>query len=177
LAPDAGELSRPGEVGFIPEDRHHDAVLLDRSLTENVALRGAGARRGAIDWSSLEAHTRALVTAFQVRAPDLRTPLRTLSGGNQQRLVVARELHASGRTGPHAIVAENPTRGLDVRATADIHDRLRQASREGSAIVLYSTDIDEVLLLATRVLVAHDGNLREVTLDRDMIGRAMLGAD
>lgn len=185
LAPNGGELSRPVEVGFIPEDRHHDAVMLDRSLTENVALRGAGARRGTIDWSAFHAHTRALVTAFQVRAPNLHTPLRTLSGGNQQRLVVARELHASGDAQPHAIVAENPnaivaenpTRGLDVRATADIHDRLRQASREGSAIVLYSNDIDEVLLLATRVLVAHDGILREVTLDRDVIGRAMLGAD
>lgn len=177
LAPTLGELSRPMEVGFIPEDRHHDAVLLDRSLTENVALRGAGARRGAIDWSSFDAHTRALVTVFQVRAPSLHTPLRTLSGGNQQRLVVARELYASGDTRPHAIVAENPTRGLDVRATADIHDRLRQARSKGSAIVLYSNDIDEVLLLATRVLVAHDGVLREVRLDRDVIGRAMLGAD
>jgi general nucleoside transport system ATP-binding protein len=177
LDPDEGTLIRPTAVGFIPEDRHHDAVLLDRDLTENVALRGSGARRGWLDWASMEEETRALMEAYEVRAPDSRTTLRALSGGNQQKLVVARELRAAENgTRPHAIVAENPTRGLDVRATADIHDRLRGASDEGAAIVLYSNDIDEVLLLATRVLVTHDGSVLEVALDRDAIGRAMLGA-
>jgi simple sugar transport system ATP-binding protein len=176
MALDSGELIRPPDVGFIPEDRHHDAVLLDRDITENVALRGAGARHGSIDWTSVEEETDALMKAFEIRAPDSRTPLRALSGGNQQKLVVARELRA-GRPGqPHAIVAENPTRGLDVRATAEVHDRLRHARDGGAAVVLYSNDIDEVLLLATRVLVAHDGVVHEVPLDRDLIGRAMLGA-
>jgi simple sugar transport system ATP-binding protein len=175
IAPSAGELIRPPEVGFIPEDRHHDAVLLDRDLSENVVLRGAGTRRGIIDWKSARAGTEALLEAFDVRPPDSRTPLRALSGGNQQKLVVARELHADAGVKTHAIVAENPTRGLDIRATADIHARLRQASADGAAVVLYSNDLDEVLLLATRVLVVHGGTVREVALDRDTIGQAMLG--
>jgi simple sugar transport system ATP-binding protein len=176
LTPDSGELTRPAEVGFIPEDRHHDAVLMDRTLTENVALRGAGARHGTIDWAALGSYTRAMMEAYTIRAPDADAPLRSLSGGNQQKLVVARELGSSRGAPPHAVVAENPTRGLDVRATAAIHTRLRQASAMGAAVVLYSNDIDEVLLLATRVLVAHDGAIHEVPLDRDRIGRAMLGA-
>ena len=181
----AGTLVRPSDVGFIPEDRHHDAVLLDRDLAENVALRGAGARRGVIDWGSLRAETNALMRAFDVRASSSRVALRVLSGGNQQKLVVARELGADSRDGgetyaaegskPWALVAENPTRGLDVRATTEIHARLRRAAADGAAIVLYSSDIDEVLLLATRVLVVHAGTVREVALDREAIGRAMLG--
>jgi simple sugar transport system ATP-binding protein len=181
----AGTLVRPADVGFIPEDRHHDAVLLDRDLVENVALRGAGVRRGAVDWASLRAETRALTQAFDVRASDPRVALRALSGGNQQKLVVARELGAGRIVGrrdagvprPWALVAENPTRGLDVRATAEIHARLRRACADGAAIVLYSSDIDEVLLLATRVLVMHAGRIREVPRDRDAIGRAMLGIE
>jgi general nucleoside transport system ATP-binding protein len=176
LDPDSGELVRPIDVGFIPEDRHHDAVLLDRNLTENVALRGAGVRRGAMNWGSIDAATRTMLEAYDVRAPDSRVPLRALSGGNQQKLVVARELRSAGDDIPHAIVAENPTRGLDVRATADIHDRLRRASEHGAAVVIYSNDIDEVLLLSSRVLVVRDGLVQQVALDRDAIGRAMLGA-
>jgi ABC-type uncharacterized transport system ATPase subunit len=77
---------------------------------------------------------------------------------------------------PAALVAENPTRGLDVRASADIHARLRAARDQGMAIVLYSSDLDEVLALASRMVVLHDGEVLEVPLNRDAIGRAMLGA-
>ncbi|MFL5608152.1 MAG: ATP-binding cassette domain-containing protein, partial [Gemmatimonadaceae bacterium] len=88
----SGLLERPPVVGFVPEDRHHDAVLLDRSLGENVALRGAGRRKGLIHWNDMHAHTVALMQAFDVRGADVRAPMRTLSGGNQQKLVLAREL-------------------------------------------------------------------------------------
>jgi ABC-type uncharacterized transport system ATPase subunit len=183
LEPIGGMLVRPQEVGFIPEDRHHDAVLLDRSLTENVALRGAGTRRGMIGWAALRARTTALMQAFDVRAPGAEASMRVLSGGNQQKLVLARELeeieagHETDRAParPMAIVAENPTRGLDVRATADVHARLRAARDRGAAIVLYSSDLQEVLSLASRMLVAYAGTIREVALDRDAAGRAMLG--
>ena len=172
-----GILVRPAVVGFIPEDRHRDAVLLDRSLAENIALRGAGRRRGMIEWSGMRARTDALIRAFDVRAPDARASMRTLSGGNQQKLVLARELVEDGRTsdGPLAIVAENPTRGLDVRAAADVHARLHAARDRGAAVVVYSSDLDEVLALASRVLVAYAGTVREVPPERDTVGRAMLG--
>jgi simple sugar transport system ATP-binding protein len=120
--------------------------------------------------------------AFDVRGPEAGAAMRTLSGGNQQRLVLARELDDAFDGTPStvdrslALVIENPTRGLDVRATADVHARLRAARDRGAAVVVYSSDLDEVLSLASRVLVAYAGTLREVPLDRDAVGRAMLGS-
>lgn len=177
LRPTLGTLTRPASVGFVPEDRHHDAVLLDRSLTENVALRGAGTRRGTIDWDAMHAQTAVLLREFDVRASDTHAQMRTLSGGNQQKLVLARELRADGLLSERALVVENPTRGLDVRTTADVHIRLRTTRDDGGAVVLYSSDIDEVLLLASRVLVVYGGIVREAPLDRETIGRAMLGME
>ena len=177
LAATSGTLTRPATVGFIPEDRHLDAVLLERDVAENVVLRDAGARHGTIDWRAERARTEQLMRAFDVRAESARTSMRTLSGGNQQKLVLARELQPGVRAESRAVVAENPTRGLDVRAAADVHVRLREACTDGAAVVLYSSDIDEVLMLATRVLVVHAGTVRELSLDRDAIGRAMLGLD
>jgi simple sugar transport system ATP-binding protein len=98
-------------------------------------------------------------------------PARTLSGGNQQKLVLARELRGEVR----AVVVENPTRGLDIRATADVHRRLRAARDAGAAVVFHSSDLDEVLALADRIVVLHAGCLHEPPPDRDAIGRAMLG--
>jgi general nucleoside transport system ATP-binding protein len=173
----SGTLERPHVVGFVPEDRHRDAVLLDRPLVENIALRGAGVRRGLIRWGALRTHTESLMRTFDVRAAGPRVPMRTVSGGNQQKLVLARELDASGTTGPRGIVVENPTRGLDVRATAEIHGRLRSARDAGAAVAVYSSDIDEILELASRVLVVYAGTVREAAADREAVGRLMLGAE
>jgi simple sugar transport system ATP-binding protein len=173
----AGTLHRPAAVGFVPEDRHRDAVLLERPLVENVALRGAGARRGVMDWHRVEARADSLVRAFDVRGAGIHAPMRTLSGGNQQKMVLARELTADDVSGGQGIVVENPTRGLDVRATTEVHARLRAARSEGAAVVLYSSDIDEVLQLADRVLVVFAGAVRGAPLDREIVGRAMLGVD
>jgi simple sugar transport system ATP-binding protein len=171
-----GTLNRPDVVGFVPEDRHHDALLLDRSLAENVALRGAGARRGTLSWKGVHANTRALVSSYDIRAESTQTPARGLSGGNQQKLVLARELDATfDQPAPKALVVENPTRGLDVRASAAVHQRLREAGMRGAAVVIYSGDLDEVLSLSSRVLVMYNGALRELPSDREAIGRAMLG--
>ena len=173
----SGILERPKAVGFVPEDRHRDAVLLDRSLVENIALRGAAVRHGIIDWGAIRTHTESLMRSFDVRAAGPRAPMRTVSGGNQQKLVLARELDADGATGPRAIVVENPTRGLDVRAAAQVHARLRSIRDTGAAVALYSSDIDEVLELANRMLVVYAGSVREAAVDRDVVGRLMLGAE
>jgi simple sugar transport system ATP-binding protein len=125
----------------------------------------------------MRAHAAELLHAFDIRASHTETPVRALSGGNQQKLVLARELAASpDEPAPEALIVENPTRGLDVRATADVHRRLREACARGAAIVMYSSDLDEVLGLATRVLVLFDGTVRELPIERDAIGRAMLGS-
>lgn len=144
---------------------------------ENVALRGAGVRRGLIDWKAFETRTEALLVALDVRAPGPRAVMRTLSGGNQQKLVLGRELDGDDGSSTRALVVENPTRGLDVRATVDVHARLRNARDRGAAVVLYSSDIDEVLLLANRVLVLYSGVVRESPVDRDVVGRLMLGVE
>lgn len=168
----AGEVRLPEGIGFIPEDRQRDALILEFSLAENVALRGAGTRRGRMRWCDWTTRARAQVTAFDVRAPDVTAPVATLSGGNQQKLVLARELAGH----PTLVVAENPTRGLDLRATAAVFAALRAARDAGAAVVYHSTDLDEVLALADRVVVAFAGHLRDVAKDRERVGRAMLGA-
>ncbi|HWE42813.1 MAG TPA: ATP-binding cassette domain-containing protein [Gemmatimonadaceae bacterium] len=170
--PDAGALRLPPKIGYIPQDRHSDAIADDLSLAENIALAGAGARSGWIDWRSMGARTAALMTRFDVRASGVSAPARTLSGGNQQRLVLARELDGE----PSLVVADQPTRGLDLRATADVHERLRQARAAGAAVVLHSADLDEVLALADRVVVVAQGRVEDVGTDREAVGRAMLGA-
>jgi ABC-type uncharacterized transport system ATPase subunit len=171
-----GRITRPPVVGFVPEDRQGEALLLDGSLVENVALRGAGTRRGVMPWFALRAATSRLIAQHDVRAQGGAQAARTLSGGNQQKLVLARELDAiTDAASPRAIVVENPTRGLDVHATAAVHDRLRQASAHGAAVILYSSDLDEVLALATRVVVMFNGTLTELPPDRRLIGEAMLG--
>jgi simple sugar transport system ATP-binding protein len=167
----SGKLKRPPKIGFIPEDRHRDGLVLTFSLAENVALRDAGERRGRMPWAGIRRHTAALVREYDVRAPGVTVPARTLSGGNQQRLVLARELDGY----PLLIVAENPTRGLDVRAAADVHSRLRSVRDTGGAVVLYSSDLDEVIALADRVLAVHSGTVREIPPEKDLVGRAMLG--
>ncbi len=171
LAPDEGEVIIPSDVAFIPEDRHRDAAVLDFSLTENVALRGLGTAT-SIDWSAMTRLAEEVRTRFDVRATGAADRFGALSGGNQQKFVLGRELDPR----PPAIVAENPTRGLDVRATAAVLTQLRAAAAAGVAVVVYSTDLDEVLAVADRVWVVHAGEVREVAGDRAAIGRAMVGA-
>jgi simple sugar transport system ATP-binding protein len=115
-------------------------------------------RRGRVDWRVARARTATLLREFDVVAagPDARAA--TLSGGNQQKLVMARELARE----PRVVVAENPTRGLDIRATEAIHARFRAAAASGAAVLVYSSDLDEVLALADRVLVATRGTISEV---------------
>ena len=171
VKPVAGSLIRPGTTGFIPEDRHREALILDFSLTENVALLGAGSRRGSMDWRGAESRTRGLLAAFDVRAHSPRVPAATLSGGNQQKLVLARELEDL----PAVLIAENPTRGLDIQSSAMVHARLRAAAESGAAVIVHSSDLDELLALASRILVVFAGTVHEVPHDRDAVGRGMLG--
>jgi simple sugar transport system ATP-binding protein len=112
------------------------------------------------------------VAEYAVTAPGPDAPASALSGGNQQRLVLARELSRR----PAVIVAENPTRGLDLRATTEVHRRLRAAAADGAAVLFHSADLDEVLELADRVLVMSRGVLTEPSgASRAEIGARMLG--
>jgi simple sugar transport system ATP-binding protein len=166
-----GQAELPSKIGFVPEDRQREGLVLDLSLAENLALRGVGRRTGRIRWRVERAAAERALREFDLRARGPSDKARVLSGGNQQKLVLARELSGA----PDLVVAENPTRGLDIRATRDVHARLRRSADAGAAIVLHSSDLDEVLALSDRVVVMHAGSLREVASDRESVGRAMLG--
>lgn len=180
----AGVLgTRPGEVtvtppvAFIPEDRTTEGLIPPMSLVENVVLgRGedpAWSRGPWLDWKSAERVTGEIMQRFDVRAAGPRAVTATLSGGNQQKLVLGRELS----THPSVLVVENPTRGLDLRASAEMHRQIRAAAAAGVAVLVYSNDLDEVLQLAHRVVVVRRGELTELAppFERSRVGQAMLG--
>jgi ABC-type uncharacterized transport system ATPase subunit len=171
-----GRLRVAGPVGFIPEDRTTEGLISELTLTENVVLASGPedpwVRGGRVDWTAARARTAQLLADFDVVAAGPGAPASALSGGNQQKLVVARELSR----GPRVVVAESPTRGLDIRAAAAIHERLRDAAAGGAAVLLHSSDLDEVLELSDRVVVAHRGAVIDVPegASRAQIGELML---
>lgn len=178
LVPSSGTVRRPAVVGFVPEDRLHDAVIPEFSLTENRLLAEASALRGLISWRDEAQAAASIMLENDVRATNPSAPMRTLSGGNQQRFVVGRER----RLAPEALVAENPTRGLDVQATARVMHALRSVALERrGAVIVHSADLDEILALTTRVLVCFAGEVHEIPPpatpgDRSPYARALVGA-
>ena len=168
------EVAEP--VAFIPEDRSTEGLIPEMTLTQNLVLGSDPAaswmRGNGVDWREARLRTAELLQEYAIAAPGPDVAAGALSGGNQQRVVIARELARR----PAVVVAENPTRGLDIRATAEIHARLRRAADEGAAVLLYSSDLDEVLAIATRVLVASRGLLAEppVGANRETIGAMMV---
>jgi general nucleoside transport system ATP-binding protein len=168
----SGQLHGPETVGFVPDDRHRDGLIAEISLAENYALKGAGVRRGRLPWSDFRRATLEIIERFDVRAGSERSSAQTLSGGNQQKFILGRELYGL----PPALVIENPSRGLDIRASTYVRSQVLSARSHGVAIMLYSTDLDEVLAVADRMLVVYAGSVREVSSDPGLVGRAMLGA-
>jgi ABC-type uncharacterized transport system ATPase subunit len=176
LCPHAGEITTAvgGGVGFIPEDRQREALIADFSIIDNLALG-----RSAGFWLDRRAAARsaeAAIAEFRIQTHGHESPARTLSGGNQQKVVLARVLGGS----PALLVAENPTRGLDIRAAADVHAWLRRAARErGLGVLFHSTDLDETIALADRVAVMVAGRwlwVPETARTRAEAGRLMLGS-
>jgi simple sugar transport system ATP-binding protein len=175
------ETLRP--LSFIPEDRTTEGLIPSLSLIENMVLGLGGTvpwtagRR--IHWAGARERTAELVREFGISAPGVGKPVASLSGGNQQKLVLARALERK----PAAIIAEDPTRGLDVAAARAIHDRLRAAATAGAGILVYSSDLDEVMALSDRIVVMRSGRLTEVdgqrstVNSRQTVGRMMLGAE
>jgi simple sugar transport system ATP-binding protein len=144
-------------LSYIPEDRHGRGLVLPFSLTENVLLGNADqppfSQGGRIDYPGSRSLTQRLMSAFDVRAPGPDTPAGALSGGNQQKLIIARELHRE----PDALLAVQPTRGLDVGAIEFVHKQLVAERDKGRAVLLISFDLDEVMDLSDRLLVIYQG--------------------
>lgn len=146
-------------LSYIPEDRHGRGLVLPFSLTENVLLGNVGTRpfsdRGRIDYPGTRALTERLMHAFDVRAPGPDTAAGALSGGNQQKLIIARELHRE----PDALLAIQPTRGLDVGAIEFVHKQLVAERDKGRGVLLISFDLDEIMDLSDRIQVIYDGRI------------------
>jgi len=178
VRPLRGRLDVTGPVAFVPEDRTTEGLIGELALTDNVVLglgRAAAWVRGPrLDWGAARDRTAALIQHFGIRAPGPDVPAAALSGGNQQKLVIARALELL----PRVIVAENPTRGLDVRAAADVWRRLVAAADDRAAIVVHSSDLDEVLERADRTVVVAKGmvTVAPAGVGKSEIGAMMLGA-
>lgn len=170
IIPSSGDVIRPTSIGFVPEDRAQDSLIPDFSLTENMALRNLGLRSGRIQWTDIAERALAVISNFDVRTPDVSTHAAALSGGNQQKFVLGRELIDN----PELLILENPTQGLDVHAASAIHDNIRAARNGGTAVVVYSSDLDELADLSDRVIVVSRGGIRATAPDRDLIGKTLL---
>lgn len=173
-----GKFQASSPVAVIPDDRQREALVMPMSLVQNLLLRryrqAPFSRHGWLSPAAWDAQAAMLIAAHDVRAPSPHAAMATLSGGNQQKAVVARELDGA----PALIIAVNPTRGLDVGAAASVMRRLVAARDAGVAVLLIHTDLDELLAVSDRVVVLNGGCLSETTwpaCDRQVIGRLMLG--
>lgn len=146
-------------IARIPEDRHSQGLIADMSVTENVIAERYSeppfSHHGLLDWNAARGFANAIIRDYEVRCPSPQTPVRLLSGGNMQKLLLGRVLFGS----PRLIIANQPTRGLDIGAVAYVHGQLLAARAAGAAILLISEDLDEIISLADRIAVAYRGRV------------------
>lgn len=166
-------------MAYIPEERMRDGAIREFSVQENVFLHDHVSprfRRGIfLDFGAMRRHASGLVDDYAVKTPSLETPVKNLSGGNIQKLIMARELSRA----PSFLVAAQPTRGVDIGASEYIHQRLLEQREAGTGILLISEDLDEVMALSDRIAVIYEGRIMGI-VDRgqasvDQIGFMMAG--
>lgn len=148
-----------GGLSYIPEERMRDGMIAEFSVAENLILRehhlAPYSKRGFLDFAVIARHSAELIKRFSVKTPSQETPAQNLSGGNIQKLILARELSRQ----PRIVVAAQPTRGLDIGATEYVHQQLLIQRNAGAAILLISEDLDEILALADRIAVIYEGRI------------------
>jgi general nucleoside transport system ATP-binding protein len=168
-----GEVSEQG-MAYIPEERNRDGMVKEFTIAENLILREHHkepyARRGFLDFRAINKRSAELVLSFNVKTPSLETPMMNLSGGNAQKVILARELSRR----PRVLIAAQPTRGLDIGATEYVRARIVQQRAEGTATLLISEDLDEILALSDRIAVIFHGEIMAV-LDRREATQEKLG--
>jgi simple sugar transport system ATP-binding protein len=165
-------------IGHIPEDRQRRGLVLEFSIAENLALhefrKPPASRLGWLFPRRLLERAGRLITEFDIRGGDPTTPAGSLSGGNQQKVILAREIDRD----PRVLIAAQPTRGLDVGAIEFVHRRLVEERDRGRAILLVSLELDEILSLSDRILVLYEGELVgefPPTVTQQELGLAMTG--
>ncbi|MGI8612677.1 MAG: ABC transporter ATP-binding protein [Nocardioidaceae bacterium] len=167
-------------IGYIPEDRSHDGYVGSFSVQENLVLdrytHGDFSRGLALNLRAISDNAKRRIDEFDIRTQGPQSPVSSLSGGNQQKVVVARELSRQLKV----LIASQPTRGVDVGSIDFIHQRIVTERDHGTAVIIVSTELDEVFALADRIAVMYDGRIVKVVLpdiERDEIGLLMAGAD
>jgi simple sugar transport system ATP-binding protein len=162
----------------VPEDRKKDGLVGDFSISENLMLNGSYGKPFAkgisIDFKNLDRISAELIKEFDVRTQSAETHASKLSGGNQQKVVVARELSRE----VNLLIVSQPTRGVDVGSIEFIHERIVAERDQGKAVVLISTELDEVLALADRIAVMYRGQIVGIvdpTVSRETLGKMMAG--
>lgn len=162
------------KIAHIPEDRQKRGLLMDDSLQENSIL-GLQNNRQLVGWpffqdQKIAAHTRKLIDAFDVRPPNPAAPARSLSGGNQQKFIIAREFSIK----PQLLIAAQPTRGVDIGAIEFIYQKLLELKSDGAAVLLVSAELEEVISLSDRVAVIYEGRLVGI-VDPTQISQGEIG--
>lgn len=168
-------------VGHVPEDRHRYGLILQMTVAENIALqtyyKAPLSKFGFLDYNAINRHARELMEEFDVRGDGELIPAASLSGGNQQKAIIAREIDRN----PDLLIVSQPTRGLDVGAIEYIHKRLIQARDEGKAVLVISFELDEILNVSDRIVVIHDGKIqgevRPENTSKEELGILMIGGN
>ncbi|MBP2097617.1 simple sugar transport system ATP-binding protein [Enterococcus rivorum] len=168
------------KVGHVPEDRHKYGLILPLSVAENIGLqtyyKKPLSKHGFLNYEIINQHARELIEEFDVRTVDELVPVKSLSGGNQQKAIIAREIDRN----PDLLIVAQPTRGLDVGAIEYIHKRLIDQRDCGKAVLLISFELDEILNVSDRIAVMHDGQIAGVVKPEETtqqeLGLLMAGA-
>jgi simple sugar transport system ATP-binding protein len=168
-------------VAHVPEDRQRDGLVLSYPIADNLALqeyyRAPYAKGVVLDENAIDQSATELVKQFDVRTPGINTSAGSLSGGNQQKVIIARELSRDIKL----LVASQPTRGLDVGSIEYIHKRIVQKRDEGAAVLLISPELDEIIALSDRIAVMFRGRVVAVVnaenATKEYLGLLMAGAD
>jgi ABC-type uncharacterized transport system ATPase subunit len=180
---DITDLS-PGErtermLSYIPEERMRDGMIREFTVAENLILRehhkAPFSHSGFLDLKQIEGHSKSLIETYNVKTPTQETLVKSLSGGNIQKLILARELSRK----PRVLIAAQPTRGLDIGATEYVHHQLLQQRQEGIATLLISEDLDEILAISDRIAIIFEGEIMGIVMSEDaqidQIGLMMAG--
>ena len=168
-------------VGHVPEDRHRDGLVLDMMISENIALqtyyKEPLSKKGILNYTNIIGYAKQLMQEFDVRAASEIVPASALSGGNQQKAIIAREVDRN----PDLLIVSQPTRGLDVGAIEYIHKRLIQERDNGKAVLVVSFELDEILNVSDRIAVIHDGKIQGIvtpeTTNKQELGVLMAGGE
>ena len=168
-------------VGHVPEDRHRDGLVLEMMISENIALqtyyKEPLSKKGILNYTNIIRYAKQLMQEFDVRAASEIVPASALSGGNQQKAIIAREVDRN----PDLLIVSQPTRGLDVGAIEYIHKRLIQERDNGKAVLVVSFELDEILNVSDRIAVIHDGKIQGIvtpeTTNKQELGVLMAGGE